>query len=681
MMTGMTTATTSPTVALVTAAAVVGAGFAYWSSASNTTALGTIVFEILRVTGTLGEIGNNKKNCDKRGSNKEKDQEDEFNEAYAAWLDREENETNFCRPENNSGRSEEEDLTDPIWMGETVRHFLLSRHSAATVTKRKVTCAVTEEEASKELGIVKEKALSAISNFTHDDKEILSERFFRRCFQSLQKATKGIVEKEPDIREDYFNGIVVDEINDSREEEKKTHRLRSISFSSSSSFYSATSSSIASYEVNNDNCIVEDEAEVERLLTYLRLVAFAKEEALSASRSSTKYIGHDTRNLRWRTERIVPDAEGYKHLRSVLVEIQDTTETQKPKLGYTVAVHRDRKELVVAVHYEESSNTFSAENSRNRTKATLMSSFLLQQRDHRAKDADSTPSSSSHIDQAVMSLYNEILHFLDTKMERGNDESSLLSSEYSLVLCGHSFGAALACRLGCKLKHHNRKTFSEAFDVHVYAFGPPPCLQSLQTNVDNGSDSHEDYPYITSIVNNHDCIPRWTDSNLIRLQMALRWTMDRKKYHFQRYFNRYNRSQSSTKSVVSSKANLGRKAPWVPPFYVSSRDWNTFWNSSQEPNHTFLHDEASPKYIVPGKVVLIWNHSKDPTIIGAKVHVASRHRNCGKFQQQLMHDYDMSRKNDVLGRLWVDRSMFSDHTMESYQSTLELLLGQVANTI
>jgi len=715
IMTGMTPATTSPTVALLTATAVAAAGIAYWSSASNTSAVGALILEILRVTGTIEENESNDKKCINSSNDEEKEKADNnLNNAFASWLDKEDKENNnFPRPWNNNGgknKNKDEDLTDTHWMSETIRNALLSTAMAAlsaavyeTATARTVliedessASEVSTTSSSAETEMIQETMLSPISQLMDAEKETLCETAFHRSFRSLQKATEAMIRREPDIREDFFNGVFVDEeMNDQREEDKKMERrLRSLSLSSASSSSTYWSVSTGSYAGNRDDRLVEEEEEVERLLTYLRFVELAKEEALASSlyRSSKDKTNHTTGHIRRRSgEPLFPIFDGYELLRSATMEIQDATDSRRAKVGYTAAVHRGRKELVIAVHYDGLPLSSSTIDDRNRIKTILMSSLFLQQEEHSATITAASPSSSFLLlDQAVKSLFEEILlRYLHTNT---GEEPSFLSSGYSLVLCGHSLGAALACKLGDMLTQRNRDTVSKFFEVRVYAFGPPPCLPSRQGFGQDGGNPAGEYSYITSVVNNHDCVPRWTESNLVGLRMSLRWTMDRKRRHFQKYNNRYNRSRPSTNNpvTVDKTTPVRRRPPRIPAFSMSSKDWNTFWKSNQEPNNNaFLPqqgdiiDEVGPKFIVPGKVVSVWNHSQDPTIIGAKVHLpGTKHRhpsssNC--HAQLLQHQHKGNR--DVLGRLWVVEGMFSDHTIEAYRSNLELLLGQLANTI
>lgn len=324
-----------------------------------------------------------------------------------------------------------------------------------------------------------------------------------------------------------------------------------------------------------------------------------------------------------------------------------------------------------------------------------------------------------------------------------SSSSSFLSSGYTLVLCGHSFGAVLACRLGAAMRDAHRD-----IKVRVYAFGPPPCLSSTSSstsssksqshnpnccsnsniNIGECNENKKDHSYITFVVNNHDCVPRWTESNLMLLGKLLRRTMHRKLLHFCRYYGRYRQQQQRQQqrqheqNQHSLQTTASRSlARIIPPFSLSFRDWSKFWNSNQEElqegqaqlrlqlqmqlqmqmrggknrpggvvggvegEHKREHKhkrESNYNYIVPGRVVCIWNNSQDPSIIGAKVHrprmVAQQHGNSNPTHN---HRRGADATDAVWEQLWIDETMFRDHTIEAYRSNLELLLGQVANTI
>lgn len=690
-MTTMTT--TSTTLALFTAAATItGIGFAYWSFEWNTTNIGTILFQSLRSRGKRRE----KKNPNKqRKAQEESNKAEEMKRAFLAWLDREENENRISRFVKNRISRKEKDLTDPSWMSETIRSFL-SPSPAKVVTRKLSISSVSSTLGESSIGEMTasstdtEGTQSVESNELSpqpiNQEEAKKQNEFRRSFRILQKTTAEMIQKEPIIREAFFNGIFVDDELEHSDEEQTTGRRR-LSLSSSSSGSLSSYFSAGSHGVSKEDFLVEEEGEIERLLAYLRCVELAKEASISSSSSAPakSYRQRTTEFIRRRRTHIFPDTDGYEQLNAATVDIQGKDdESRSATVEYVAAVHRHRRELVIALHYDESSTSFSSVNERDQIKGILMNSLILQHKgDNSGMNSVGSDSTSFCLfDQAVKSLHKDILlRYLTKNDGNENDQTHFdFSSEYTLILCGHSLGAALACRIGDVFKHPGREKDSKSIPVRVYAFGPPPCLPTRQ----DGSEKENDYSYIVSIVNNHDCVPRWTESNLAGMKMSLRWTMDRKKRHFLQYHNQYKQARMHRDSMGTPKS-IRRPTPRIPPCRLSSGDLNTFWKTSQGSNDGIIFQrdtKTDPKCIVPGKVVLMWNHSQDPTIIGAKVHVPEQRHLQPSNSYASMHRHHENRKNhDVLGRLWVEENMFSDHTIESYRSNLELLLGQVGNTI
>lgn len=698
----MTPPRSSPFIAFLTVAAVTAAaGIAYCSSASNTTAFGTLLIEILRYKRIQekneknGErIDVNKTSDNKNYDDNDESKQDDFERAFVSWLDQEETENDFFRLGNNHGMSKHNTLTDPRWMSETIRDALHLTALSNAEAKRSIARSVLEEPShppstSSSVRTKSKQQPQSTSGAQEEsnDEETRREMSFSRSFRSLQNATKIMMNKEPAIREDFFNGVIVEGENDHWEEETKQQRRRSLSLSSSASSWSGTTSSMSSYQINEEDSLVEEEEEVERLLIYLSFVEFAIEG--SSSISSKDHYDSKSCYLPKGRQGIAPETDDYELVRFSSIMIEGTTEMQRAKVSHVAAIHRDRKELVIAVHYDESSlSSFTADHPK-RMKSILMSSLIQQQQDQSLVDKTSASNSFVLLHEAAKSLSQEIIcQYQRQKTAKKTASSSpFLSLGYSLVLCGHSMGAALACQLGDLLTKRNRE-LSDSYDVRVYAFGPPPCLPLRRKFCLDGDDPEGEYFNITSVVNNHDCVPRWTESNLLGLQMSLNSLMNRKKRHFHRYRNQTNKcGESANPATYGKSAVVRRSSPRVPPFSVASRDWRMFWKDDHESN-TFLSecsiDENTSTYIVPGRVVSIWNHSQDPMIIGAKVHSPERkgcHPSSNDLYQFSRHHRGNRKNYDVLGRLWIDEGMFSDHTIEAYRSNLELLLGQVTNTI
>jgi hypothetical protein len=784
LMSPTSACTTTAGLAAVTAATAAAAvGIAYWSSSTNTSSVGTILLEFLRAAG-----------CDIKEDNEEDDDDDDSiisdikmnkdcntntmndKEAFLlSLLDEKDDEYDNCFYAHD-----DEDLTNIRWISETIRDAILST-TATTITKKK-----KKKKKKKNIKLLNDEDEDKTKT---EIKEESKEEFYR-SFRILQKAIKETNIQEPNIREDYFNGV---------------------------------------------GTIMDDEKEVEQLLTYLRFVELAKDEIYDAYCSSSSVeFDHEhngmTNNIfttnnskhtiisplqkhrreqrRRRLKRMmVPDSNGYELHRCVATPIiidddgntinkstsddnddddddDDDERCNAVVVGHLVAIHCGRKEIIIAVHYDDTSFV------RCRMKNTLTDEIFLQhqqEQDHRTTnynqddddddDDDATASTASTtcsttnngsddnnksnssynsttpiLDQATDYLQEEILHYLRS--------TKVILTGYTLTVCGHSIGAALACRLGIALKNDNNRdtsfngneskseseseseSMTEQLTLRVYAFGLPPvrpptsssrqrshyCDESGGGDDDDDDDddehhsgdnnklnkNNEEYSFITSVINNHDCRPRWTQSNLTVLQKQLRWTMDQKKLHVRQYYNHnnsnhfydqqsYRCSGQQQQTTTTSTTATSRHQSLPPPFAFSFREWKKFWKNckreeeeekqteemNQERNdriHGINNDGNNPQnykninnveYIVPGKIVCIWNNTQDSTIIGTNVY---HHRPMMRTNVN-NNNHRHNNYNNVLGRIWIDESMFYDNTLEAYRSNLELLLGQAANTI
>ena len=333
------TTTTSPTVGLLIAAAIAGVGIAYWSAESSSSTVGTFL-ACLRSAGTLRRIENGekaKKNCtnDEGNNNHDKNKADDWKQAFVSWLKREEKLT-FSRYRNHNFRNKKKDLADPKWMSETIRTFLRRSTGRTVVSGNKFIVPEEEgsiqllESASIETESSQKRVLSPVPP-PKDQEETESETAFRLSFRTLQKATEEMIQKEPAIREAFFNGVVVDEEIVHSDEESKLGGRRSQSFSSCSSTWS-----MGSYEVDEENSLVEEEEEIERLLTYLRFVDLAKESSSSATlpEPSKSYLSQTAPSLQRKKEHIILDADGYEHLHFETMDISAPNNTQRAKMGY-----------------------------------------------------------------------------------------------------------------------------------------------------------------------------------------------------------------------------------------------------------------------------------------------------------------------------------------------------------
>eukprot|EP00565_Helicotheca_tamesis_P004346 CAMPEP_0185741426 /NCGR_PEP_ID=MMETSP1171-20130828/38952_1 /TAXON_ID=374046 /ORGANISM="Helicotheca tamensis, Strain CCMP826" /LENGTH=491 /DNA_ID=CAMNT_0028413395 /DNA_START=91 /DNA_END=1566 /DNA_ORIENTATION=- len=93
-------------------------------------------------------------------------------------------------------------------------------------------------------------------------------------------------------------------------------------------------------------------------------------------------------------------------------------------------------------------------------------------------------------------------------------ENLFIPCKYSILITGHSLGAGTACLLGLLLRTRIPALRNELKDMlKVYAFAPPPVL--------NYDAALACAPFVTSVVNNSDVIPRMSLSNLVVLNRLL----------------------------------------------------------------------------------------------------------------------------------------------------------------
>jgi len=207
--------------------------------------------------------------------------------------------------------------------------------------------------------------------------------------------------------------------------------------------------------------------------------------------------------------------------------------------------------------------------------------------------------------------------------------------EYKVVICGHSLGAGVSTLLGIFLKEQFPK-----LDLQVYAFATPACCSR---NVALSCQS-----YITSVVNNNDCVPRMTLMNL-RMMHKMFMLVDQK----------LEEKGLSPKDFKTAKRYIQDLMVIDEDLLLTPEELNDFLKRE------FAEEDADEKFtdmqlFVPGKVVSVWNNTKDPSIIGSKITTGV----ANAFRQ-----------------IFVEPNMVSDHACDMYRQNLTHLLEQLANTI
>jgi hypothetical protein len=176
--------------------------------------------------------------------------------------------------------------------------------------------------------------------------------------------------------------------------------------------------------------------------------------------------------------------------------------------------------------------------------------------------------------------------------------------------------------------------------LQVYAFATPACC-SYEASL-------ECRDYITSVVNNNDCVPRMSLVN-VRLMHKLFLLIDTKLKEKGLSPNDFSSAKKYLADLMVIDAN----------FLMSPDELNQWLEDEFQKDHDDPNLKELQLY-VPGKVVSIWNHTKDSSIVGGKV------TNGG---------------SQVLKQIFVEGNMVSDHSCDAYRQNLLHLLEQTANTI
>jgi len=176
-------------------------------------------------------------------------------------------------------------------------------------------------------------------------------------------------------------------------------------------------------------------------------------------------------------------------------------------------------------------------------------------------------------------LYDHVLPVVDEKVVHGG---------YRLVLAGHSLGAGAAILLGVLL----RSRIPQLDNLHVYAFAPPPILDhdvALAVS-----------PYVTSVVNNSDLVPRWGLANLTVFLEFLRVVSDKLKEHGLRPAGPRSTAKFLHKLSMGTKGDMLMTSEEVKVAMEAAHDSVEL----RHPDHLY----------VPGKVLLVYEHWQDEVL-------------------------------------------------------------------
>jgi hypothetical protein len=285
--------------------------------------------------------------------------------------------------------------------------------------------------------------------------------------------------------------------------------------------------------------------------------------------------------------------------------------TEPGRVGHFVAVHHGRKEVVISI---KGTSTLS----------DVLTDVIGKAIPHTMEGKKEIRCHEGMYTAAQL-LLEETVHLI---------EKFFIPQGYKLFVCGHSLGAGVSCLLGLFLKQH-----IPDIDLQVYAFATPACC-----SYDASLDCKD---YITSVVNNNDCVPRLSLMNLRMLNKLLA-LVDVKLDEKGLSPDSFKKSKLYLSDLMTIDANL----------LLTPRELTNFLETEfNEPrNDRFLDMEL----YVPGRVVSIWQHVADSTIMGGKV---------------------TDGQSQVLKQIFVETNMVTDHSCDTYRVNLLHLLEQTANTI
>lgn len=285
--------------------------------------------------------------------------------------------------------------------------------------------------------------------------------------------------------------------------------------------------------------------------------------------------------------------------------------TEPGRVGHFIVVHHEKKEVVISI---KGTSTLS----------DVLTDIIGKAIPHTMEGEKEFRCHEGMYTAALM-LLEDTMHLI---------ENFFVPQNYKLYICGHSLGAGVSCLLGMFIKQH-----LPDLDLQVYAFATPACC-SYEASLDCQD-------YITSIVNNNDCVPRLSLMNLRTLNKLLA-LMNKKLDEKGLSPDSFSKARLYMADLMTIDSKLLMKPEELTEFFNAQFE--------EERSDRFLDLEL----YVPGRVVSVWQHVQDANIVGGKV---------------------TDGQSQVLKQIFVESNMVSDHSCDSYRINLLHLLEQTANTI
>ncbi|KAL3770256.1 hypothetical protein ACHAWO_009570 [Cyclotella atomus] len=218
-------------------------------------------------------------------------------------------------------------------------------------------------------------------------------------------------------------------------------------------------------------------------------------------------------------------------------------------------------------------------------------------------------------------------------------ENVFLPLGYKLLICGHSLGAGTACLLGMELRARiaaYRKNFT---DLRVLAFATPAVLSFKA--------SKECAPFITSVVNNSDLVPRASIGNLLvmnKLVLKVNERLDAKGHKLDTW-------------AALRKYYEEEVAKVDDDLLFSAKELEDFFNET----HCDPEVEGKDHLFVPGRCVVLWDKGEN-----------DNHEVGG-----IVTDCEMK----MLRQIELSSTMVTDHLCGSYRDNMVKLIQQLEKIV
>jgi pimeloyl-ACP methyl ester carboxylesterase len=318
--------------------------------------------------------------------------------------------------------------------------------------------------------------------------------------------------------------------------------------------------------------------------------------------------------------------------------------TEPGRVGHYVAVNHTRKLLVIAI---KGTSTFSDALTDALGKAmehTLEASpFEGLDTKNVGFDGGKTIRCHEGMFAAAMMLLTDTQHLV---------EQLFLPLHYKIIVCGHSLGAGVACLLGLLLRSRIAVLRRDATTLKVVAYATPTCLEYKAALACA--------PFITTVVNNNDCVPRLSVPNAVtifqifaRLDQALQ-----------------DKGRGSLDSFRSARAWMADMTKVDSDTLMTRDELEEFMEQIMKARPL---DELEHALVCPGRVVILWERN---TTMGDNEEPKQQRQQLEKDDEVLTDARVLHGGLAVLRLIEIELNMITDHSCDNYKVNLKRLLDQ-----